>query len=186
MHLGLFVRIAASSTFTRPEFIPVLGSPIPMAAHSTSMLDFRLSAKYKCDETCMESTGKYWIPVFTILEKTCWVTLVHVAERGEGVQCNGFGEVIVHVLLDAGALRGTSGPADREKAVGQAVPVILTFTAGDIQKPEVPAGALVVHIVSLYTHSVPLAGLCYYTYCFIRALSGLRRNIRKRRESNQY
>ena len=25
----------------------------------------------------MESTGKYWIPVFSILEKTCWVTLAH-------------------------------------------------------------------------------------------------------------
>lgn len=23
----------------------------------------------------MESSGKYWIPVFNILEKTCWVTL---------------------------------------------------------------------------------------------------------------
>lgn len=25
----------------------------------------------------MESSGKYWIPVFNILEKTCWVTLAH-------------------------------------------------------------------------------------------------------------
>ena len=25
----------------------------------------------------MESTGTYWIPVFNILEKTCWFTLVH-------------------------------------------------------------------------------------------------------------
>lgn len=25
----------------------------------------------------MESTGRYWIPVFNILEKTCWVTLAH-------------------------------------------------------------------------------------------------------------
>ena len=30
-------------------------------------------AKY----SCMESSGKYWIPVFNILEKTCWVTLAH-------------------------------------------------------------------------------------------------------------
>ena len=28
-------------------------------------------------DVCMESTGKYWIPVFNILEKTCWVTLAH-------------------------------------------------------------------------------------------------------------
>lgn len=34
-------------------------------------------AKYSCSEVCMESTGKYWIPVFNILEKTCFVTLAH-------------------------------------------------------------------------------------------------------------
>ena len=35
--------------------------------------------KHSCADVCMESTGKYWIPVFNILEKTCWVTLAHVA-----------------------------------------------------------------------------------------------------------
>ncbi len=34
-------------------------------------------ARYSCTEVCMESSGKYWIPVFNILEKTCWVTLAH-------------------------------------------------------------------------------------------------------------
>jgi len=34
-------------------------------------------AKYECWEVCIESAGKYWIPVFNILEKTCHVTLVH-------------------------------------------------------------------------------------------------------------
>jgi len=34
-------------------------------------------AKYDCKEVCMESSGKYWIPVFNILEKSCWVTLAH-------------------------------------------------------------------------------------------------------------
>ena len=34
-------------------------------------------AEYDCKEVCMESSGKYWIPVFNILEKTCWVTLSH-------------------------------------------------------------------------------------------------------------
>ncbi len=33
--------------------------------------------RYSCDEVCMESTGKYWIPVFNILEKNHHVTLVH-------------------------------------------------------------------------------------------------------------
>ena len=26
-------------------------------------------AKYHCSDVCMESTGKYWIPVFNVLEK---------------------------------------------------------------------------------------------------------------------
>ncbi len=34
-------------------------------------------AKYSCREVCMESSGKYWIPVFNILENSCWVTLAH-------------------------------------------------------------------------------------------------------------
>ena len=34
-------------------------------------------AKYSCTDVCMESTGKYWIPVFNILEKACFVTLAH-------------------------------------------------------------------------------------------------------------
>ena len=34
-------------------------------------------AKYDCKDVCMESTGKYWIPVMNILEKNCFVTLSH-------------------------------------------------------------------------------------------------------------
>ncbi len=35
-------------------------------------------AKYNCTDVCMESTGKYWIPVFNILEKNnIWITLSH-------------------------------------------------------------------------------------------------------------
>jgi transposase len=30
-----------------------------------------------CTEVCMESTGKYWIPVFNVLEVTCKITLAH-------------------------------------------------------------------------------------------------------------
>ena len=33
--------------------------------------------KYNCTDVCMESSGRYWIPPFNILEKTCWVTLAH-------------------------------------------------------------------------------------------------------------
>lgn len=34
-------------------------------------------AKYHCTQVCMESAGKYWVPVFNVLEKTCWVVLAH-------------------------------------------------------------------------------------------------------------
>jgi len=30
-----------------------------------------------CKDVCMESTGKYWIPIFNVLEKTCNVCLTH-------------------------------------------------------------------------------------------------------------
>ncbi len=30
-----------------------------------------------CRDVCMESTGKYWIPVFNVLETTCNITLAH-------------------------------------------------------------------------------------------------------------
>ncbi len=34
-------------------------------------------ASYNCRDVCMESSGKYWIPVFNTLEKTCNVCLTH-------------------------------------------------------------------------------------------------------------
>lgn len=34
-------------------------------------------SQHSCVEVCMESAGKYWIPVFNILEKSCLVTLAH-------------------------------------------------------------------------------------------------------------
>ena len=30
-----------------------------------------------CKEVCMESTGKYWIPIFNILEDSCHVVVTH-------------------------------------------------------------------------------------------------------------
>lgn len=32
---------------------------------------------HDCKDVCMESTGKYWIPVFNILEPSCRITLAH-------------------------------------------------------------------------------------------------------------
>lgn len=34
-------------------------------------------ASYSCTDVCMESAGKYWIPVFNVLEKTCNVVVAH-------------------------------------------------------------------------------------------------------------
>lgn len=33
--------------------------------------------EHDCKDVCMESTGKYWIPVFNILESSCNITLAH-------------------------------------------------------------------------------------------------------------
>ena len=40
-----------------------------------AMRDWLLS--YNCHDVCMESTGKYWIPVYNILEKDCKIVLAH-------------------------------------------------------------------------------------------------------------
>jgi len=48
---------------------------------STNTGDLRKLAdwliSHGCKDVCMESTGKYWIPVFNILEQTCNVCLTH-------------------------------------------------------------------------------------------------------------
>ena len=48
---------------------------------STFTNDLRFCASWltenKCKDVCMESTGKYWIPVYNILENTCNIVLAH-------------------------------------------------------------------------------------------------------------
>lgn len=48
---------------------------------STFTSDLRLCSKWladnDCKDVCMESTGKYWIPVYNILENSCNVVLAH-------------------------------------------------------------------------------------------------------------
>ena len=34
-------------------------------------------AENNCKDVCMESTGKYWIPIYNILEQTCNIALAH-------------------------------------------------------------------------------------------------------------
>ena len=33
--------------------------------------------EHNCKDVCMESTGKYWIPVYNILESDCSIVLAH-------------------------------------------------------------------------------------------------------------
>lgn len=48
---------------------------------STFTGDLRLCAQWlaenNCKDVCMESTGKYWIPIYNILEPTCKIVLAH-------------------------------------------------------------------------------------------------------------
>ncbi len=48
---------------------------------STFTNDLRFCAEWlaenNCRDVCMESTGKYWIPVYNILEKSCNIVLAH-------------------------------------------------------------------------------------------------------------
>ena len=48
---------------------------------STFSKDLRALAQwlsdYQCLHICMESTGKYWSPVYNILEPSCRITLAH-------------------------------------------------------------------------------------------------------------
>ena len=48
---------------------------------STFTGDLRLCAQWlaenDCKDVCMESTGKYWIPIYNILEPTCNIVLAH-------------------------------------------------------------------------------------------------------------
>ncbi len=48
---------------------------------STFTGDLRRCAKWlaerNCTDICMESTGKYWIPIYNILEPTCKIVLAH-------------------------------------------------------------------------------------------------------------
>jgi transposase len=34
-------------------------------------------ADHQCKDVCMESIGKYWIPVYNVLESSCQITLAH-------------------------------------------------------------------------------------------------------------
>ena len=87
-HLRFSAKTAVDWMFTRLGFTACMG--ITDTNGRTEYKQARFSsftkglqeladwlAKYDSNDVCMESTGKFWIPVFNILEKTCWVTLAY-------------------------------------------------------------------------------------------------------------
>lgn len=48
------------------------------ATYKANLLELRdWLLKNECTEICMESTGKYWIPIFNVLEDSCRITLAN-------------------------------------------------------------------------------------------------------------
>ena len=69
----IYACIGITDAHSRTEYYEARFSSFPKDLR-------RLSSwlqEYKCEEVCMESAGKYWIPVFNVLEQTCKVTLAH-------------------------------------------------------------------------------------------------------------
>ena len=69
----IYACIGITDTNNRTEYKQARFSSFSKGLHELAAW----LAKYSCTEVCMESSGKYWIPVFNILEKTCWITLAH-------------------------------------------------------------------------------------------------------------
>ena len=69
-----FACIGITDSHSRTEYKQARFSSFSKGLHE--LCDWL--AKYHCSDVCMESTGKYWIPVFNILEKNhIWITLSH-------------------------------------------------------------------------------------------------------------
>ena len=69
----IYACIGITDAHSRTEYYEARFSSFPKDLR-------RLSSwlqEHKCEEVCMESAGKYWIPVFNALEQTCKVTLAH-------------------------------------------------------------------------------------------------------------
>lgn len=69
----IFACIGITDVLSRTEYFEARFSSFPKDL--VKLADWL--RKYNCEEVCMESSGKYWIPVFNVLEKTCKVTLAH-------------------------------------------------------------------------------------------------------------
>lgn len=69
----IYACIGITDTNGRTEYKQARFSSFSQGLHELA----EWLAKYFCTDVCMESAGKYWIPVFNILEKTCNVVLAH-------------------------------------------------------------------------------------------------------------
>ena len=70
----IYAYIGITDSLKRTEYKEALFSSFTKGLNE---LCYWLS-KYNCTDVCIESTGKYWIPVFNVLDKNnIWVTLSH-------------------------------------------------------------------------------------------------------------
>jgi len=70
--------VVASIAVTDPVTLEATYTVKSFSTMNTDIVNLRSWLKsYHCYDVCMESTGKYWIPIFNILEKDMHVVLTH-------------------------------------------------------------------------------------------------------------
>ena len=69
----IYACIGITDAASRTEYHEARFSSFPKELRRLSLW----LQEHGCVEVCMESSGKYWIPVFNVLEQTCKVTLAH-------------------------------------------------------------------------------------------------------------
>ena len=69
----IFACVGITDAYFRTEYFEARFSSFPKDLRKLSSW----LQEHGCSEVCMESSGKYWIPVFNALETTCKVTLAH-------------------------------------------------------------------------------------------------------------
>lgn len=73
VHKTFFVATIIISEGITPKYLKKRFSTF-----NNSILDFKQwLIENNCSDVCMESTGKYWIPVFNLLEDTINVTIAN-------------------------------------------------------------------------------------------------------------
>ena len=73
VHKSFIEAVICDSTTIKPQYLRKRFSTF-----NNSLIEFRnWLLENDCQNVCMESTGKYWIPIFNILEDTCHVVITH-------------------------------------------------------------------------------------------------------------